>query len=74
MMISDLDLVAAICVSTRRRPDYNDNPQGTRIFIFPDDDAVIAAVTCYATDSLCLPAKRLLSCRSFLYRQLRGRR
>lgn len=74
MKISDLDLAAAIYVSTKRKPDFNDTPQGIRVFTFPDDEAVIAAVTCYATDSLYLPAKRLLACRSFLYRQLRGRR
>ena len=76
MIISDIDLAAVICTSTKQRPELSDNPdsRGLRTFTFQDSAEVINALAKFAAGELCLPAARLLSCRAHLYRQIRGKK
>ncbi|ACH40488.1 hypothetical protein Gbem_3495 [Citrifermentans bemidjiense Bem] len=74
MTTSEIDLAAAILTSTGLQPTLNRPITGLQTFTFPDSPEVISAVTRFACDDLCLPAKRLLSIRGFLYRQLRAGR
>ena len=76
MRIDDLDLAAAVITATGQHPLLSKHAPGLlQTFTFTTSPEVVAAVTEYVTGSLTLPAKRLLSCRGLLFRQIReGRR
>ncbi|GFO60966.1 hypothetical protein GMST_32910 [Geomonas silvestris] len=75
MRTEDIDLAAAIVASTGHQPTLSKTPsRHLQTFTFPDDAPIMAAAARFASGELVISAKHLLSCRSMLYRQMRGAR
>lgn len=72
---TDLDLSAAIMTATGRQPHILQvSGQPLVSFQFPNDETTMAIVISYASGDLVQPVKRFAACRTWLYRQARGRR
>ena len=74
VVVDSIDLASAITVSTGHQPMLSDNPPGQlQTFAYPESPEVLTVVTLFTTGNLSLPAKRLLACRSSLYKLIRIR-
>lgn len=73
MRIDNIDLAAAIVTSTGHSPKLSNKPNGQlQTFTFPDLPEIVKVITLFTTGELSLPAKRLLVCRSALYKQVKS--
>jgi hypothetical protein len=71
IITTDIELAAALMTATNKKP-FNIRPGKELVeFSYPNNEITSEATMKYATSTLCQEVRRLATCRTWLYRQVR---